>query len=424
MTLPLLLDSAMRSLALGFVAGALLKLARLADTKTQTAIWTAVLVAALSMPVLIALLPGWDLTLPGLPSAPRAAVGLSFLRPFRGKAFSGPISPAQTWFALHAWTCLLMAYFLGFSVCLMRLAVGLIVTLRLYTKSAPLDEGWVQGRAIRVSAAIRSPVSLAGTILVPADYREWSAAKRIAVLAHEEAHIARRDFFVQLAALVHCALFWFSPFAWWLRKRLSEIAETASDEAAIRQLNDRAAYAEILVEVSCRAQNSPLIVAMARSSSIEQRVEHILSEAQARCLSLTQRTTGVMLVATLAIAAASAQTTTRPDDAAQLPQVGGANKHNAVPARPPAAITRATLPTRGVPSRLASTRREAPSTAESTDDKTYDPRALLEPSHASRPDYVPPSTIVHAGKEFYIRSSGAPIAEDVSVTYALERRIH
>jgi len=43
MMLRLLLDSAMRSLLLGLVVWALLKLARLSDTRTETAIWTAVL---------------------------------------------------------------------------------------------------------------------------------------------------------------------------------------------------------------------------------------------------------------------------------------------------------------------------------------------------------------------------------------------
>jgi BlaR1 peptidase M56 len=428
MNLPLLLDSAMRSLALGFVAGALLKLARLTDTKTQTAVWTAVLVAALSMPLLTVLLPGWMLTLPGLPATPRAAAALSLLRAPRGETAGVSMSPAQTWLVLHGWTCLLTVYVLGLSACMLRLAVGLLVTLRLYARSTPIEEGWVAGRPIRASAAIQSPVSLAGTILVPADYREWSAAKRIAILAHEEAHIARRDFFVQLAALIHCALFWFSPFAWWLRKRLSEIAETASDEAAIRHLNDRATYAEILVEVSRRAQNSPLIVAMARSSFIEQRVEHILSDAQARGLSLTQRMVGIMLVATLAIAAASAQTTTVPVESMQPAMVAAATKRlanrMAMPAPPQGTVARATPPTRGIRAPDGSTRRAAPSRAENFDDETYDPRALLEPIHPSKPEYEPPSTIVHAGKEFYIRSSAAPVAEDVSVTYALERRSH
>ena len=117
---------------------------------------------------------------------------------------------------------------MGFSFCAIRLATGLLLTVRLYCRAVPVQAAWVQARNIRASAEIKSPVSLAGAILLPADYGEWSAAKLNAVLAHEEAHIARGDFFVQLAALIHCALFWFSPFAWWLQTKLAEIAETAS----------------------------------------------------------------------------------------------------------------------------------------------------------------------------------------------------
>ena len=44
-------------------------------------------------------------------------------------------------------------------------------------------------------------------------------AKRRAVLAHEGAHVANRDFYVLLLASLNRAVFWFSPFAWWQLSR-------------------------------------------------------------------------------------------------------------------------------------------------------------------------------------------------------------
>ena len=71
----LLLESALRSLLLGLLVWALLKLMRLRDTVSETIIWTFVLIAALSMPLLSHYLPRLLVTLPHLSStaAPAAA---------------------------------------------------------------------------------------------------------------------------------------------------------------------------------------------------------------------------------------------------------------------------------------------------------------------------------------------------------------
>jgi hypothetical protein len=71
--LPVLLDSAVRSLLLGVVVWLLLKVARVCDTRTDTAVWTSVLIAALSMPLLSRHVPGLVLTVPHLPAAAPAA---------------------------------------------------------------------------------------------------------------------------------------------------------------------------------------------------------------------------------------------------------------------------------------------------------------------------------------------------------------
>jgi beta-lactamase regulating signal transducer with metallopeptidase domain len=421
MMLRLLLDSAMRSLLLGLVVWALLKLARLSDTRTETAIWTAVLIAALSMPLLSQYTPALVLTVPHLSAmAPESAASQGLLDthqsvfPHDGNL----VALAMEAIARHGQTGLLGAYALGFLICLTRLATGLLLTLRLYRRAAPVSADWANARNIRASAEIKSPVSLAGVILLPADYGAWSAAKRDAVLAHEEAHIARGDFFVQLAALIHCAFFWFSPFAWWLQSKLAEVAETASDEAAILRLNDRATYAEILVEVSRCAHKTPVIIAMAKGSFIQQRVEHILSDTPHRSLSLPLRVLTLAALAVLALAVAAAKAVVSPDIAPQAETPRAAAKSPVSPLPVKRAATAALSPK----VRSAHRIHEAPPAARNLDDDvTYNPRALLDPVYTAKLDYVPASTIVHAGKEFYIRSTEKPVA-DVSVTYRLDRQ--
>ena len=71
--LPLLLDSAARSLLLGLAVWLTLKLVRLRDTRTETAIWTAVLIVALSMPLLSHYSPALVVPVPHLAAAPHQA---------------------------------------------------------------------------------------------------------------------------------------------------------------------------------------------------------------------------------------------------------------------------------------------------------------------------------------------------------------
>ncbi|MFX4914303.1 M56 family metallopeptidase, partial [Acinetobacter baumannii] len=90
------------------------------------------------------------------------------------------------------------------------------------------------------------PVTFGSTILLPPHYRDWDVRKRQAVLAHEGAHVANRDFHVLLLASLNRAVFWFSPFAWWHLAQLAELAEVISDARAVEVVEDRCSYAEIL----------------------------------------------------------------------------------------------------------------------------------------------------------------------------------
>jgi len=420
--LTLLLDCALRSLVLGVAVWALLKLLRLADTRTETAVWTAVLIAALAMPMLRQTMPSLILNLPHLPAA---AASQSVLQPF---AVSGSPLPAvaasgaaRAWLWRHGQSLLLGAYAAGLLVCLTRIAAGLLLTRRIYRSAVPVTEPWAAGRHVRATGRLKSPVSIARVILLTSDYGEWSVAKRDAVLAHEESHIARGDFFVQLAALIHCAFFWFSPFAWWLHTKLAEIAETASDDAAIRCLKDRVTYAEILMDVARGAQSTPLLVGMAKRHFIDQRVEHILCETPARTASPPLRGGLVAACAALSLIVAGAKAVVT---AAASP----APAHGVKPTPPISAATAAalhTMPhaahTRGLPRapHAADPATSATPAAPPDDEVTYNPRALLDARYVPRPDHLPPTTVVHAGKLFYVRSTEKPVA-DVSVAYGLD----
>lgn len=70
------------------------------------------------------------------------------------------------------------------------------------------------------------------------------------VLAHELAHIARRDYAVNLAQCVAEALLFHSPATWWIGRRIREAREFCCDDSAIAVAGDRAQYVSALTLVA------------------------------------------------------------------------------------------------------------------------------------------------------------------------------
>ncbi len=91
-------------------------------------------------------------------------------------------------------------------------------------------------------------------------------------------HTSGRQISTHALAGLHCALFWFNPFSWWLQRQLSELGEALSDCAAVEQAESRASYAETLLAFATRARWPFTGVAMARSSNLTPRIERLLSD--------------------------------------------------------------------------------------------------------------------------------------------------
>ena len=393
--LTLLLDAALRACALGMAVALLLKLARLRDARAEILIWTAVLLAALAMPLLRAGPPGW-LAVPmphvgfvhvtsGTDFATASGPVITLLGKGQSVALVSSSAPffQPRWLLDYGARLLGPLYALAVLIQLARLATGLLLTMRLYRTAMPIAEGWAAGRAIRASAAVAGPISFGRCILLPADYAGWSRNKLLAVLAHEESHVGRGDFFIQLLANLYRAAFWFSPFAWWLQARLCALAEAASDEAAIQCLEDRATYAEILVEVSRCAHGLPIQIAMAKGPDIHWRVERILGESRERRLGLTARLAAVSAILPAALIVAGAHAAV-PPARTRLPMFTPLTVNEHVAAAPVQDRVAAAQPVKAAPARRA-----RPIRAVTEPDVTYNPRALLdEPSVAVIPAIV------------------------------------
>jgi beta-lactamase regulating signal transducer with metallopeptidase domain len=346
-----LADPAGRALAIACVMGLGLVAFRVRATSVRLFAWTAVLYAALAMPLLGWLLPSLPVTTPAFLQrleAPQAApvksqvsqppansdLATTATRVFiarnqsekgspissitlqissqssegRGAplleetplAAAAPSAPKTSPFAAIPWSEAATATYLVVAlIFLSRFFVGIALGRRLIRTSQILGDPRV---AIRLgsrahamgldaipqaaeSDLITVPVTMGAlrpTILLPTSWREWDDAKIEAVIAHEVSHVARRDALTQRISLLHRAIFWFSPLAWWLDRRLADLAEEASDEAALSCGADRTDYAKTLLGFFEALQATPgrvwwQGVSMAKAGQAEQRVDRILA---------------------------------------------------------------------------------------------------------------------------------------------------
>lgn len=123
---------------------------------------------------------------------------------------------------------------------------------------------------------------LRSRILLPAGADRWNPARLEAVLAHELAHVRRRDCAVQAMAGLACALYWFHPLAWVAARRLATEREFACDDEVLRLGARPSAYGECLVDLA-RSFTHPrlsaaVVTQIVRPGGLSERVAAVLAE--------------------------------------------------------------------------------------------------------------------------------------------------
>ncbi len=123
-------------------------------------------------------------------------------------------------------------------------------------------------------------------LILPASAEFWPTTKLKLVLAHECAHLLRRDPLWQMVSQCFLAAFWFHPFAWLLVRRSRAADEQAADNTVLRAESDGPAYASLLVECARQFFLPPALrttaSAMANRTTLTRRVEAVLDPAADR----------------------------------------------------------------------------------------------------------------------------------------------
>jgi TonB family protein len=112
-------------------------------------------------------------------------------------------------------------------------------------------------------------------ILLPESATTWAPSRWRAVLAHELAHVRRRDPLILLAAHLATIVYWFHPLCWLAAARLRMESERACDDAALRIGLRPSGYAGHLLDLA-RMFNPQPAIPMATTSHLESRVKSIL----------------------------------------------------------------------------------------------------------------------------------------------------
>ncbi len=269
-----LVEWALRSSILIASGAVVLWAFRVKDPAIRLAAWTAVLVGSLAIPAMMA----------GLPRVPVATSLTAVPAVTTQIPASNVVEPQKAAIprSKFDWARAAGGFYLAVAAALLlRLGFGLAMSLRLLRSSAATGEAR-NGTEIRESYVVTAPVTLGivrPAIVVPGDWREWSAAKLEAVVAHELSHVRRFDPAVQLLSAIHRALLWHSPLSWFLHQRIVRVAEEASDDAAVAVTHDRALYARVLLDfMQCGVRGAMTRgVPMARYGRPEERIQRILS---------------------------------------------------------------------------------------------------------------------------------------------------
>jgi beta-lactamase regulating signal transducer with metallopeptidase domain len=294
MSTHLLLEAALRSVVMGALIWVALRLLRIHQVRARRTAWLLALIGALSMPVLVSaqigprLLP--EIAAPKPPAylsldAPSFAARATLIdverepSPQRAPGTGSGGSPASVSSANIVLTLAVIGYCAVAAVLSLRLCAGVGFALRLRNQAERVIFPFDPELNVRISARMASPVTVGSSVLLPSGYLAWDEATLRVVLSHERAHVRQADFYVHALAGLHCALFWFNPFSWWLQRQLSELGEALSDCAAVEQAESRASYAETLLAFATRARWPQVGVAMASSSNLRPRIELLLSDS-------------------------------------------------------------------------------------------------------------------------------------------------
>jgi beta-lactamase regulating signal transducer with metallopeptidase domain len=304
---------------------------RHASATSRHQVWTLTFAALLGLPLVARVVPQLSVPMPSVWQVAPLAGG-------SGVA-TGAVVPAAG--RLDLSTILTGAWIAGslVAVAMVLLSLWRVHRLRLTATRRP-DQAWHDAaRDIAVQLHLSGPPRLLMSsavstpmvgglwqpvVFLPDAAHTWTHEYRDIVLAHELAHVARRDPLRHIMLRFAVALYWFHPLAWLAARQARAAQEQACDEDVLSLGTRASVYARVLMDMAGPSAPAHLAaLPMSERPLLETRIMTILNAAPVsnRRRTLTVAALGIVLL-TLSVAAAQP----RSAEQAQTPAVTPAQK--------------------------------------------------------------------------------------------------
>ena len=220
-------------------------------------------------------------------------------------------------------TMLVVLWLLGFGFFLLRLIGGLwqVQMLKRHGIVVPSQDWQEKFDSLRKSLGLRGNVRLFESnrvnmpmamgwlkpvVLLPIGMvNQLTPSEVEAVLAHELAHIARRDWVFNLIQAFIESLFYYHPAVWWISSVIRRERENSCDDAALQTTGNPMAFAKALVQVQEMANAVPALalgLSDKRRRPLLERVRRILNQPQQKQQQVMEKITAtIILLACLAL---------------------------------------------------------------------------------------------------------------------------
>lgn len=286
-------------MATALIAAALLAAKVLNRSRASAAlrcqIWSGAAVGLILLPLASWLLPAWQLPVAAgewarLPTIPaQAPVGDWSV----GRLLADPRQLFSHW-ATSSALLIVASWSLGCLIVAVRTLFGWLSLLQLQRRSEYSARGDLHRQidSLRTRSGVTFPVRVlvseqralpmawgiwCPTIHLPFSARTWCPEGRAAVVLHELAHLKRHDYLYCLLSRVACAMYWFHPLVWYLRRRLRAEQELACDDLVLSWGVSPATYADQLMRVTLGQRwESVVAPGVGRRHALARRIHTIL----------------------------------------------------------------------------------------------------------------------------------------------------
>ena len=266
--------------------------------------------------------------------------------------WAAPFEVAQAYFEQHM-PLLVTLWLLGMLVMALRFIGGVAYTQRLrHYKIAPLGAYWQhqvnalshamglkQAIQLAESALVRVPMAIGfakPVILLPIGaVTGLTQAQVEAVLAHELAHILRKDYLINLLQSVVDMLFFYHPAVWWVSGVVRAERENCCDDIAVAICGDTLTYARALAEIEAMRLPAAPAVAVAFSGergTLMSRIKRLVGQPSLKPTFTEGFAAALVLVVGLLVLSFGAVAGLQPQDAQQTVRLAQLTVPTDVPA--------------------------------------------------------------------------------------------